>query len=331
VRAQTETGVAAETNIMYGKFFVLFAMMATGYILRRIRFLDDRMNDGLNRFIVYFAFPCLLVKNIAALEIRGETAVQFLLMLGLTLATMAAGAVLTHIYTKLRHIPPEQGAVAELAMSTPNDGFMGFPVTLIFFGQPGLLMMMAHNLGLNIYFFTYGIFTLRRDNAVHVRLTPWQALVRVLRILVNPNLVAVYLGFALGALRVPLDNAAGEYLGYMGAVATPMAMVFIGSSLVGSNPAEIFRSRLVWGGTVFKLVLLPLAAAAIVWLLPVPTLIKACVILGACFPTAATAPMLAQQEEKDEAPASRILFVTTVLSMATIPLSVHLIRMILPV
>ena len=46
---------------MYAKYFVLFAILFTGYFLRKIGFLDDAMNHGLNKFIVYFAYPCMII------------------------------------------------------------------------------------------------------------------------------------------------------------------------------------------------------------------------------------------------------------------------------
>ena len=53
---------------MYANYLVLFAILFTGYFLRKIRFLDDAMNHGLNKFIVYFAYPCMIVHNLGTLE-----------------------------------------------------------------------------------------------------------------------------------------------------------------------------------------------------------------------------------------------------------------------
>ena len=43
----------------------------------------------------------------------------------------------------------EEAGVAEFSMASPNNGFMGFPVAMIFFGETGLLLMLAHNAAMN--------------------------------------------------------------------------------------------------------------------------------------------------------------------------------------
>ena len=149
---------------MYAKYFVLFAMMATGYLMRRIRIINDAMNDGLNKFIVYFAYPCLLVLNIGKLRLGSAMLFRFLLMTALTCGLFVLYAAASRLYAAARRFPKRISNVAELAMSSPNDGFMGFPVAQIFFGPEGLLLMMAHNVGLNVYLFSYGLIALRRNN-----------------------------------------------------------------------------------------------------------------------------------------------------------------------
>lgn len=312
---------------MYGKYLVLFAMMLTGYIMRKTNFIDNKMNNGLNKVIVYFAYPCLLVNNIGELEMNRELVFQFLVMLGITCVLMMIYAGIAHLYTVKTHIPKRVSNVAELAMSTANDGFMGFPVVLIFFGSQGLFFMMAHNVALNIFFFSYGIMCLRRNNEKKEKVDFKNVVKTILKIVLNPNLVAIYIGFAVSLLGIGLDNSPGEYLRYMGNIATPTAMIFIGSSLAGSKISEMIRNRIVWGSTIIKLAVLPAVTAILVWFLPIPALMKATLILGTCFPTAATTSMLAEQEHQNVEVSSRILFFTTVLSMGSIPVAIHFIQL----
>ena len=91
---------------------------------------------------------------------------------------------------------------------------------------------------------------------------------------------------------------------------------------------EILKDHIVIEGTLNKLIILPLLTYALVILLPVDPLIKAMLILGCCFPAAATISMLAEQEGENETMASKILFLSTVLSIITIPLSIKMINLI---
>ena len=60
----------------------------------------------------------------------------------------------------------------------------------------------------------------------------------------------------------------------------------------------------------------------------VDPIIKVVVVLGTCFPVAATAAMLAEQEGQDPGPASKTLFLSTMASLVTVPVSINLIEML---
>ena len=151
---------------MYARYFVLFAMLFTGWFLRKINFIDDRMNHSINKLVVYFAYPCMIVHNIGTLEMSRSVIMDFLIAFGMSLVLFYLYGFVTWAYARARKFPAESSNVAEFAMAMPNDGFMGFPVALIFFGEKGLLLMLAHNAAMNFFTFTYGIQLMRRGQNI---------------------------------------------------------------------------------------------------------------------------------------------------------------------
>ena len=141
---------------MYGQYFVLFAILFTGWILRKKNFIDDKMNHSINKLIVYFAYPCLIVHNIGSIDTTGRILIMFVVTFALSFACFLVYGLAVYLYARIRKFPKEESNVLELAMAMPNDGFMGFPVALIFFGDMGLLLMLAHNAAMNFFTFTYG-------------------------------------------------------------------------------------------------------------------------------------------------------------------------------
>jgi hypothetical protein len=101
-----------------------------------------------------------------------------------------------------------------------------------------------------------------------------------------------------------------------------MAMIFIGSSLSAYKFRDILKSKVTIESSLMKLLWLPLVTVAIVYFIPVSPLIKCIVCLGCCFPAAATVSMLAEQERMDVGVPSKILFLSTVASIVTIPLAI---------
>lgn len=313
---------------MYAKYFVIFAIMFTGWFLRKINFIDDKMNHSINKLIVYFAYPCLIVHNIGALDMSNEIITLFLLTFVISLICFYIYGFICYGYAKLRKFPKEEANILEFAMSTPNNGFMGFPVALIFFGDKGLLLMLAHNAAMNFFVFTYGIKLLRRNRDERRKATPRRFLRAALKLLLNPNILALIIGFILSLMGGIIPEAVDDYLLYLGNISTPMAMIFIGSSLVGYKFRDIIRSIVIIETGVVKLILLPAVTIGLVYFLPVAPIIKAIVVLGITFPTAATVSMLSEQEGLNPAPASKALFLSTVASIFTVPAAVNIINML---
>lgn len=316
---------------MYGKYFVLFAILFTGWFLRRINFIDDKMNHSINKLIVYFAYPCLIVHNIGSLEMDRGVVVEFLLTFAISLACFYIYGGVCRLYTKLRRFPDDKSGIAEFSMTAPNDGFMGFPVAMIFFGDKGLLLMLAHNAAMNFFVFTYGLVLLRRNvgDGRNGQRSKLRSFIRAaLKLMVNPNILALVIGFAISLSPFGIPAAVDEYLLYIGNISTPMAMIFIGSSLAGYRFADIIKSRITIESSLMKLIWLPLITAALVYFLPVGPMIKCIACLGCCFPAAATVSMLAEQEGQDAGVASKILFLSTVLSIATIPAAINMLTLL---
>lgn len=311
---------------MYQQFFVMFAMIFTGYFLRKIGFIREEMNNSLNKFIVYCAYPLMLTYNIATMDMSMSLLKEFLLMMAITACIFAVNSLYVRIYSKIRRFPDRASNVAELSMVCPNNGFMGFPMGLSILGPEGLLLMMAQNSTMNVYFFTYTTHVLRRNNENRPEKTFASFVSATVKVLLNPNILAMFVGFFFCFAHIPLDNGVGVYMNYIGGAATPMAMIFIGSTLAGSNFFELLRNHIVWETALNKLIILPFAAAAVMWLLPVPPALKIITVLGLSFPTAATVPMLAEQEGQNHELASKMLFFNNVVSMVTVPMTITLIQ-----
>lgn len=314
---------------MYSQYIVLFAILFTGYFLRKIDFIDGAMNNGLNRFIVYFAYPCMIVLNLGRLNLNRKLMFNFLLMLGLSLLLFAIHSIWMYFFCRIRKVAVEDAPIVELSSICPNDGFMGFPFAKLFFGAEGFFLMLAHNAAMNFYFFSYGIYALRRNKKEQRKNNPKAITKAFLKLILNPNIIALMIGFAIGVSGITIVKPIEEYLSLIGNIATPMAMIFIGSTLAECDFLEMIKDRVVIEATINKLIFIPMIALVCVMFLPIAPIIKASLVLSCCFPAAATVSMVAQQEGENQQMASKILFMSTIFSIISIPLSVTAIHFFL--
>ena len=308
---------------MYGQFLVIFALLFTGYFCKKINLLNNEISRGLSKFIIHVSLPCFLFLKVSGMEIQAGLWGNFALALFLPVSAMVISGVYVFWYARLRKFPEEDSSTAEIMMVYPNNGFMGFPISYLFFGDMGLLFMFPHNIALNLTMFSFAIFTLRRNGKDRFSAK------MLLKCLLNPNILALAAGFVFCWFTLTVPELIGKYLEYLGGIATPMAMVIIGSMLYGTNMLKVMREKIVLESVINKIVVMPLLAALIVMFFPLPAIAKAMVIFGSCFPSATTLTILAESEGKNGELASKIVAVSTAVSMVSLPIAVNLINLLI--
>lgn len=309
---------------MYSQLFLLFAMIFTGYFLRRLDLINSGMNEGVSKVIVYVAYPCLIVYNVGTMKLTSSLFRDFAQVALIGVGFFALYGLISQGWVRLTKQPEKLRDITALAIALPNNGFMGFPVALIFLGPKGLLLMTAHTVAFNIYTYTYGVYSLDR----HKREKDYGGgnLTTVLKLLMNPNLLAIITGFILCLGKVPLNNPVGEYLTQIGKISTPMAMIYIGSVLAEGSVVETFTDSRIIRGSVIKLIGMPVITAAVVWFLPISVEVKAILILGSAFPSAAIPVMLVADRLEEAGIAGQMLFFSTVVSGVTLPIAMKLLQ-----
>jgi predicted permease len=137
-------------------------------------------------------------------------------------------------------------------------------------------------------------------------------------LLKNPMIVSIALGLIWSGLSLPIPEVANEFLGILGAAATPGALFAIGASLAGKS-AE--RMSVAGWLSFCKLVLHPGAVAiAALWLFPVAAFDAAVMISAAALPVAGNVYILAQHYGVAPQRVSAAILVSTAISIVTVSL-----------
>jgi predicted permease len=313
---------------MISPFFLLFGLMAVGYLCRKFNWLDDTKNEGLGNILVHIAMPSLLLSSMIATEIQGKVLVEFLLMTLLSVAFFFLYALFAMLYIKLTKVPQKFGSMVQLSMLTSNNGFMGFPITIAFFGQQGLILMVANNLAMGIVVWSYGLFILKRtkrifEGAEHVEKS---SVSESLKQIFNATVVAILIGLAIGIAGINsyIPEPVVQLIDVMGSLATPLSMLYIGGTLYSSSFSSLFRNRLVLGVSIARLTLFAAATFAIVTLLPISSLMKQICLLVITLPSAAIVPVMTGKYGIGGEEATKIVVLSTILSLAITPLGVYL-------
>lgn len=194
-----------------------------------------------------------------------------------------------------------------------NSGNYGAPVVLFAFGAVGfdyaVIMMVFQSLLMN----TVGIFFASIGGEEKATLR--QSFQRVIRM---PLIYAAMLGIGLQLVSVPIPTALMQGISLVADASIPTVMLVLGMQLAVISRKRV-AYRYVSAVSVIRMVASPLIAVGILYFMPVNDLLKAVIIVQASMPAAANTTMFALQFGTEPDLVSFTTFITTLISIITIP------------
>lgn len=310
---------------MTEQFLILFALIFCGYGFGKKNFIPQESIQSLSNIVMFLALPAMVMYRIGRLEMVDDIMIEFFHMVLISFLLIGIGILLSKAYFRMRKVPERFRGVMEFGVIFSNNGFIGFPVALIAFGERGLLLMVSTNFALHTLLFTYGIYIMQQNSQMQKR-GRGRDLLLFLRQLSNPNIIAAFLGLFICLNDVVLPEAFWELLLIAGNMATPLSMIFIGVVLTRNRWIDIVKSRKTMEVTLLRLVLMPLISWAALSILPLSPILFQVGVLFMALPAPATLPLVAIQYDNQAELASQIVFSTTLISMATLPIVILLLQ-----
>ena len=305
-------------------FFPLLALIFLGWFLRRRQLMGPGAARELTAFVVWLALPALLFEGISGASLGQLWQPRFVV-------AYAGAMVLTFVAT-FWWLPSRQ-AFADRCLDSfgatyANSGFIGIPLSVLLLGKEALIPATIATLLTAVLLFAVGILLLELGGAEGPSASPLRSLAKALRAVArNPLVVATVLGGAWSATGRTMPTAPHRLLELLSGAAGPCALVSIGALLAQPAPQSGPAAAPLAPVVVAKLVVLPAVCAVLaiaVFRLP-PVWATTAVLLNA-LPTGTGPFMLAEFYRRDVARASRIMFVTTLLSLASVPACIALLR-----
>ena len=193
-----------------------------------------------------------------------------------------------------------------------NIGFMGFPVISAVYGSQALLRASLFLIVFNCLVYTYGI-QMISGNPEKKAGFQWKKIA-------NMGVIACVLSLVLYLLAVPVPDFMESAVDYLGGLTTPLSMIIIGDSLAQIPLKSLFADKKLLLFSLLKLIVVPVAGTFAVLSMGVSGEVAGiCMIIFAA-PVASMTVMLAQEYNGKLELATKGVALTTLLSVATIPL-----------
>ena len=289
---------------------VLFLLMFCGFLSSKARLISDEGVAGMNKMVVCFALPCLTVTKL-------QQSVDSAMMRDLTWVFVLGGATMLLFgvlgrFVFFRGEAPARRTVFTAACLFSNAGYMGYPVLSAAFGPENLIYCVIYVAIFNVLNWSVGVMIFDRS-ALDIR-----------KLLKVPSLVAAVLGIVLFVLEIRLPSVLFNAMDTLGSVTTPLAMFIIGTRLSQVRLSDLKDAKLLTL-CVLRLLVLPVLAWLLLTLLGFSGMVRAVVTMCSAMPMSATVAIQAENYNGNSVLASRCVAVSTLLSIATIPIILMLV------
>ncbi len=303
------------TEIILKQLLIFAVLIIIGVLAFWRGIISNEIKNSLARIIIDVTLPFLIFTTFTGMEFRPGLFLSGALIFLLAFVNFFVLGFFGWLSSRLLGLKDASKTVHTLHTILGNTVFLAFPLLdALFPNGIGVFYGALYQLASNAVTFTYGIYKL--SNGSHR--AGWKSLI-------NPNTIALALGsvFLVFGLMVPAPlKVAFEGLGKC---TSPLSMVYIGALLATINLRKAIMQKSVYVISFNKLLFVPVLLSLLyfyglkVFAIKMDLNAFFVLILQAAMPCQTIVVVLSQRFNSDHELATANLFVTTLLSVLTLP------------
>ena len=325
---------------------ILFVMMIPGIILKKCRLASDGLGKGISNLVLYIAQPALILY--AYLSFEGKFADIWLDGVLVLAFSVIAHCIFSGVaLLTFRRAPDSAKRMLRFATVFSNAAFMGIPlIQAIFNTRPEVTIYASiYNITFNMFLWTLGVYFCTsgrdRDNNgsddwTDEKKKRRKSVLSFVKVLVHPVTLASVIGIVLLATGVNNATLASIKLDIISTclemlknLVAPLSMTVLGLRIAEVKWRGMLRDKYMYLFLALRHILLPLAVVAVMKLcavigVPISYDVLTVTVILAAAPAASSATMFAEKYDCDASYVSRIVAISTVLCIGTMPLIVML-------
>lgn len=294
--------VAATMPVMVTQVVAMFIMMLIGFVLYRVRFVDNTGSAQIANVALYVATPAVILQSLAA-DFDPARMVAGIACFALSFAFTALSALVAWAYFRSRR------RAAQLGIMISNMGFMGIPLVQSVLGDEYVFYISACIAAQVPLMWTYGVWMVSQDMS---KVSPK-------KIATNPSVIAVVVGIALFLCSVNLSGVIQVAATDMGNLNTGLAMLVMGTYLAQTDIRSLLRDANLYAACALRLLVVPVLVIACLLLIPLDATVKLVVVIALSAPCGTVSAMFPQMFGGDYRFGAGLVSISTLLSLIVMP------------
>ena len=302
--------------VLFSNLVGLFLLIGVGFFAVRMNVLSIQAAKPMSALLMKITVPATVVSSML------RPFDPAFLRLGLSI--LAVGTVLFALFAALSlglaplcRVPRGRRGMWCCCATFCNNSFMGFPVALAVLGEEGLALTVILAIPFNLMAYSIGarMVCMDADGAGAAPAASWK------RALFSTINLATLVGTVLYITQLPVPEAVQTPLRHLSNVTTPLSMIITGMNLSQGSLADVVRDRDAFTASAMRLLLFPLIAWGVMRCIPgLDGLVMGAALLNMSMPAPAAATLMGEEYGGNVQIGSRIIFLSSLLCVATIPL-----------
>lgn len=190
-----------------------------------------------------------------------------------------------------------------------NSGFLGNPMVEGIYGSDGLLYAALFMLPVRIVMWTVGMAVFLKGSKDKL----WK------NVLTHPCIVAIYAGVIIMVCGIEFPTFVEKTITGISNCNTPLSMMLVGMMLAEVQPKGLIDKTMVFY-TAIRLLIIPAVVFVITAFLPIDSMLRGITVIMAGMPAPITTALLSAKYGGDEKYATGMIFLSTLVSLVTLPL-----------
>lgn len=310
----------------FNMVITMFIVLIVGFILGKVKIIDEVASKGFSKLIVMVAQPALIIGSITSKEYSVDNLKLGLLGVGLSLLMHCVIAVIARLLCmKIKNF--DERKITEFALVFGNTGFLGIPLFSVLFPENGAFVSSFFIVGFNVLLWIIGLGIIARGRD-DIKLT-------AKKIFINKGTIASLIGFII--FLIPAIPACQNFelpvfvstaINYISGLCTPISMLLAGALIARKSLKSIFSSGKIYYLMGLRLVIVPIIFCFIFKIIGFSDFWVIFLTVALGLPSATSTITFAEVFDTSPEYAAQCVGATTLFSIATMPCVVLLAKWI---
>ena len=301
-----------DVKIIFYTLLSYAVIMLLGVFVTKIRFCDATAAKAFGNIASVVTTPLLMIwafQHDNSALYKSAFWNIFAVSLGVHIVLAIFSALIFKPLRKKDSDSEVRGRLYQYACTFGSSSVLGFPIAYAINGMDGVFFCAAFVAGAILVSNTYGIFLL----------TNTETRPNVFRVILSPAILLVAIGVMMFILGIKIPQIVLTPLGTLGALTYPLATLGLGARLATVPMKEYIKQFEMVVIIVAKMIMIPLAMAAISRVFNLQHNTTLYCVLMASFPTAFELPTLAKNYKLNTSLATAIPAISLLASVISVP------------